>query len=73
VRLGHTSIQSATRSIEMIRTLSNGNIVLALMGGDAAESGYYYYYSSTRPPEQGRSNGRFGRKKAPTEEPSVRS
>ena len=72
VRLGHTSIQSATRAIEMIRTLSTGNVVLALMGGDSSESGYYYYYSSA-PVEPERTGGRFSRKKAPNEETKVTS
>jgi Mrp family chromosome partitioning ATPase len=76
VRLGHTTAQSARRSIEMVRALSSGNLLLVLVGGDTGDSGkYYYYYSRPAPAPQ---TGRFGRRKnrdaiAPTEETTVGS
>lgn len=72
VRLGHTSIATAIRSIEMIRSLSTGNIVLALVGGEGEQGGYYYYAHSA-PTLTEKKAGRFGRKKAPGEETKVNS
>jgi Mrp family chromosome partitioning ATPase len=49
VRLGHTTASTARRSIETIRTLSRGNVLLVLVGGDSGSGDqYYYYYSSSR-------------------------
>jgi Mrp family chromosome partitioning ATPase len=56
VRLGHTSITSARRTIDMIRTLSTGEILLVIVGGSSEDSAYYYY----EPPK---TQGRFRRKK----------
>lgn len=47
IRLGHTTASSARRAIETIRTLSKGNLLLALVGGDTGRD-YYYYYSGHR-------------------------
>jgi Mrp family chromosome partitioning ATPase len=57
VRLGHTSITSARRTVDMIRTLSTGEILLVIVGGGSEDSAYYYY----EPPK---TSGRFRRKKA---------
>jgi Mrp family chromosome partitioning ATPase len=60
VRLGHTTAQTARRSIEMVRALSSGNLLLVLVGGESGDAGKYYYYSRPTPPAQA---GRFGRRK----------
>ena len=60
VRLGHTTAQSARRSIEMVRALSSGNLLLVLVGGDTGDGGKYYYYYS---PARAAQTGRFGRRK----------
>ncbi len=57
VRLGHTSISSARRTIEMVRTLSTGDVLLTIVGGTSEDSAYYYY----RPTNHG---SRFRRRKA---------
>ncbi len=43
IRLGHTSIASAKRAIEMIRVLSKGDVLLVIVGESSTSSGYYYY------------------------------
>ncbi len=58
VRLGHTSITSARRTIDMIRTLSTGEILLVIVGGSSEDSAYYYY----EPPK---AQSRFRRRKPP--------
>jgi polysaccharide biosynthesis transport protein len=60
VRLGHTTAQTARRSIEMVRALSSGNLLLVLVGGETGDAGKYYYYSRPAPAAQ---TGRFGRRK----------
>jgi hypothetical protein len=62
IRLGHTSIQSARRSIEMVRTLSDAHVILAVVGGDDTQTGYYYYYSS-KPPQEPLGTGWIGRRR----------
>jgi Mrp family chromosome partitioning ATPase len=71
VRLGHTTASTARRSIETIRTLSRGNVLLVLVGGDAGTGDqYYYYYSSTnRSPAVGT---RFGRRRSGRSAPATR-
>ncbi len=56
VRLGHTSISSAKRTIDMIRTLSTGDVLLAIVGGSSEDSAYYYY-------QPAKPQSRFRRKK----------
>jgi Mrp family chromosome partitioning ATPase len=65
VRLGHTTASTAQRSIETIRTLSRGNVLLVLVGGDASSGDqYYYYYSTSRSGANGGTGGgRFGRRR----------
>ena len=57
VRLGHTSITAARRTIDMVRTLSNGDVLLTIVGGTSEDSAYYYYSPTTK-------SSRFRRKKA---------
>ena len=75
VRLGHTSIQAARRTIETLNTLSSGNLLLVIIGGETDETSYYYNSSALpEEPEQAKrpqarkepkvSHSRFGRKKA---------
>lgn len=42
-RLGNTSIHTAERTIEILRSLTTAEILLAVVG-DSSEKGYYYYY-----------------------------
>lgn len=42
-RLGNTSIHTAERTIEILRSLTNAEMLLAVVG-DASEKGSYYYY-----------------------------
>ena len=42
-RLGNTSIHTAERTIEILRSLTNAEMLLAVVG-DANEKGSYYYY-----------------------------
>jgi Mrp family chromosome partitioning ATPase len=60
VRLGHTTAATARRSIEMVRALSSGNLLLVLVGGETGDAGKYYYYSRPAPTAQ---TSRFGRRK----------
>ena len=62
VRLGHTSAQSARRSLEMVRALSSANLLLVLVGGQADDAGRYYYTRTEPSPTTG--TGLFGRRKA---------
>jgi len=48
VRLGHTTASTARRSIDTIRTLSKGNLLLVLVGTDSGGGDQYYYYYSTK-------------------------
>jgi hypothetical protein len=57
VRLGHTSIEGAQRTVDMVRTLSNGEMLLTIVGGRQQDSAYYYQPSKPRP--------RFGRRRQP--------
>jgi Mrp family chromosome partitioning ATPase len=60
VKLNHTSIRTAQRTIETVRTLSAGNLLLVVLGGSAADSNeYYYQYKETT-----ERTGPFRRKKA---------
>ena len=43
VKLNHTSIRTAQRTIETVRALSTGNLLLVVLGGGAADSNEYYY------------------------------
>lgn len=43
VKLNHTSIRTAQRTIETVRTLSNGNLLLVVLGDNGSDSGEYYY------------------------------
>jgi Mrp family chromosome partitioning ATPase len=62
VRLDHTTASTARRSIETIRTLSKGNLLLVLVGADSGGDAYYYYYSSA--PNRGDAESSwFGRRK----------
>jgi Mrp family chromosome partitioning ATPase len=78
VRLGHTTASTAKRSIETIRTLSRGNLLLVLVGGGAGSGDQYYYYSSSRNSADGgwfgrRWSGRSSGTQRPFEETSVGS
>jgi Mrp family chromosome partitioning ATPase len=79
VRLGHTTATTAKRSIETIRTLSRGNLLLVLVGGGSGSGDqYYYYYSSSRNSADGgwfgrRRSGRSSGAQRPFEETSVGS
>jgi Mrp family chromosome partitioning ATPase len=42
IRLGHTSIGSARRAMEMIRALHKGDVLLVIVGGGAKIDDYYY-------------------------------
>ena len=42
IRLGHTSIASAKRAIDMIRVLVTGEVILVIVGEDSPGDGYYY-------------------------------
>ena len=44
IRLGHTSIGSARRAMEMIRALHKGDVLLVIVGG--AKTDDYYYYGA---------------------------
>lgn len=60
VRLGHSSIKTVARTIETVRALATGNLLLAVIGGTSSDSNeYYYQYSEAKP-----SSGRFRRKKS---------
>jgi succinoglycan biosynthesis transport protein ExoP len=54
ISIGHTTIQSARRTVEKLRALSVGNIVLVLIGDDGTESSDYYRYSMHEPKQAGR-------------------
>lgn len=62
ITLGHTQIEAAKRSIEMIRALSTGHLLLVIIGGDTDETSYYYY-STTTPKASKRRFGRTSRKR----------
>jgi len=59
IRLGHTTTASASRAMEKIRSLSTGNLLLVVVGGETGEADKYYYYAHPEPKE----SGRFGRRK----------
>lgn len=59
IKLGHTTIQSARRTIEILRVLSSATLMLTIIGDDGDDSSYYYY-SVSKPAE---STNRFGRNK----------
>jgi Mrp family chromosome partitioning ATPase/capsular polysaccharide biosynthesis protein len=62
VRLDHTTASTARRSIETVRTLSKGNLLLVLVGADSAGDSYYYYYSSAASRGSGETSW-FGRRR----------
>jgi len=66
VRLGHTSIGSARRAMEMIRALHKGDVLLVIVGGAARVDNYYY--SEVEAPKSGRFKRRSNRRDA-TREP----
>ncbi|MFT6290186.1 MAG: Mrp family chromosome partitioning ATPase [Ilumatobacter sp.] len=45
VKLNHTSIHAAQRTIETVRALSTGNLLLVVIGGRAGESNEYHYHN----------------------------
>lgn len=47
VRLGHTSIPAATRTIEIIRSLTEAHLLLAVNGDGPEKTSYYYEYSGS--------------------------
>ena len=67
VKLNHTSIRTAERTIETVRTLSSGNLLLVVLGGSAADSNEYYYQYK----ESVERTGPFRRKKAKDAESEV--
>lgn len=60
VKLNHTSIRTAQRTIETVRTLSKGNLLLVLLGGSTADSNEYYYQYK----DDSERTGPFRRKKS---------
>jgi capsular polysaccharide biosynthesis protein len=46
VRLDHTSIPTARRTVEVMRALTEAQILLAIVGEGAERTSYYYEYSS---------------------------
>ncbi|CAB4862675.1 unannotated protein [freshwater metagenome] len=54
-RLNHSTIESATRCIEIVRALSNAHLVLTVVGEAAERSGYYEYAGSVPNPSRWRS------------------
>lgn len=59
ISLGHTSIQAARRTIEIIRVLSGANLLLTIIGTDHDQSDYNYYSIPTAKEP----TNRFGRHK----------
>ena len=55
VRLDHTFTDTATRAIQVVRSLTEVPVLLAVVGDAGAGSPYYYEYSATR---SGRRRGR---------------
>lgn len=43
-RLGNTSIHTAERTIEILRSLTNAEMLLAVVGDSSEKGSYYYYY-----------------------------
>ncbi len=60
IRLGHTTASSARRTVDTIRSLSTGSLVLVVVGGETGEADKYYFYAQPEPKE----TGMFGRRKA---------
>jgi Mrp family chromosome partitioning ATPase/capsular polysaccharide biosynthesis protein len=58
IRLGHTTASSARRTVDTIRSLSTGSLVLVVVGGETGEADKYYFYAQPEPKEK------FGRRKA---------
>ena len=59
VRLGHTHIESAQRTIEIIRTLTEAPLLLTVVG-EAPERDDYYEYGRARQPGKKRKPPKSG-------------
>ena len=71
VRLGHTSIGSARRAMEMIRALHKGDVLLVIVGGGAKVDEYYYYGAQESAPKSRLFKRRSNRKADERETVSV--
>ena len=60
VRLGHTTAAAARRTVDTIRALSTGGLVLVVVGGETGEADKYYFYAQPEPKD----TNMFGRRKA---------
>ena len=60
IRLGHTTASSARRTVDTIRSLSTGSLVLVVVGGETGEADKYYFYAQPEPKD----TNMFGRRKA---------
>lgn len=69
VRLGHTSIGSARRAMEMIRALHKDDVLLVIVGGSSQSDAYYYYGRDEEDAPKSRRFGRRSNRRAEPREP----
>lgn len=59
-RLHHTTVETASRTVDIVRALNRGHLVLVVVGDAPERSGYYNEYEMKPEPRQAR---RFGRRR----------